>query len=182
MSIFTFGTDHRHPRTGEPVGMRYVQIEETEPGEARKKMVAGFGLKWGFEYGDAEGLEVAKRWGLTEIPLPSPVSPKRDDSNDELPVIYVFSNRKDGGEGPYYAIAQDGTCLGSHYCSNEGWGRVDLGFALGSRPDRHETYAKHYPDGYRMEFVSSAEYEDHEGLKAALAENLGKAPPTGEEK
>lgn len=45
----------------------------------------------------------------------------------------------------------------------------DLGILEGTRKDRHENdYQKHYPDGYRMEFVSSSDIEGHEGLMAAL--------------
>jgi len=36
-------------------------------------------------------------------------------------------------------------------------------------PDRHENdYQKHYPDGYRMEFVSSNEVKDHVALNEAF--------------
>lgn len=86
---------------------------------------------------------------------------------DELPVIYGFNN---GGEpGWYHAqlIAQDGAALGSHLCSDECYMRHDLGILEGSRPDRHEEFQKHYPDGYRMDFVQP----DHEGLLKAYELN-----------
>jgi hypothetical protein len=47
----------------------------------------------------------------------------------------------------------------------------DLGILEGTRPDRHETFRKHYPDGYRMEFVPYAEVEAHAGLKEAFRLN-----------
>jgi hypothetical protein len=90
----------------------------------------------------------------------------------ELPVIYGFNN---GGSDGWYtalAMAQDGTVLGSHICSNEGYMPHDLGVLDGSRPDRHETdYQPHYPDGYRMEFVPGSEVREHEGLMAAYKLN-----------
>lgn len=85
--------------------------------------------------------------------------------------IYVFSNTKGGNEGPCYAMAEDGTVLGSHFCSNEEWARYDLGVEKGYRPDRHEYYASHYPEGYEMEFVPNKDFDSHEGLKKAIALN-----------
>lgn len=87
------------------------------------------------------------------------------------PKIFVFSNVLDGGDGPCYAIAESGHILGSHWCSHEGFARGDLGVTPGSRPDRHKTYAKHYPDGYEMVFVPSAEIESHDALQAAFKMN-----------
>lgn len=84
------------------------------------------------------------------------------------PKIYCFSNVIGGGEGMAYAIAEDGTLLGSHWCSHESFVLGDLGVEEGTRSDRHETYAKHYPDGYEMEFVPSKEVKKHEGLQMAI--------------
>ncbi|MFM0044067.1 hypothetical protein [Paraburkholderia sediminicola] len=89
--------------------------------------------------------------------------------------IYVFSNVVGGGDGPAYAMAEDGTILGSHYCSHEGFAVGDLGVTPGSRPDRHVTYAEHYPDGYEMEFVRSSEIDAHVGLQAAFKLNAQRA-------
>lgn len=87
------------------------------------------------------------------------------------PKIYVFSNVVGGREGVCHAMAEDGTVLGSHWCSNEHFAPLDLGVLPGSRPDRHESYQKHYPDGYEMEFVSSRDVAEHPGLMAAFALN-----------
>jgi hypothetical protein len=90
-----------------------------------------------------------------------------DKDPAELPVIYGFNN---GGEPGWYMgqlLAQDGTALGGHCCSHEGYMPSDLGVLEGSRPDRHETFKAHYPDGYRMEFVSANEVKGHPGLDAA---------------
>jgi hypothetical protein len=45
---------------------------------------------------------------------------------------------------------------------------ADLGVIEGWRMDRHEDYRKHYPDGYRMEFVGYADVRGHEKLMAAI--------------
>ncbi len=91
------------------------------------------------------------------------------------PKIFAFSNVQGGGDGICYAMAEDGTVLGSHWCSHEGWAQYDLGVVEGYRADRHETYAKHYPDGYEMEFVPSGEVRSHDGLMAAFALNQKQA-------
>ena len=87
------------------------------------------------------------------------------------PKIYCFSNVVGGGDGIAYAMAEDGTVLGSHWCSHEFFVSHDLGVIEGSRPDRHETYAEHYPGGYEMEFVPSHEVRSHEGLNFAFVKN-----------
>ena len=91
------------------------------------------------------------------------------------PKIYCFSNVVGGGDGAAYAMAQDGTVLGSHWCSNECFVPGDLGVTEGSRPDRHVTYAEHYPDGYEMEFVPASQVRSHAGLKAAFELNKQQA-------
>ena len=87
---------------------------------------------------------------------------------EELPVIYGFNNG--GSPGWYYGqlLSADGMGLGSHLCSHEGFMPGDLGCLSGSRPDRHESFREHYPDGYRMEFVPSPEMDGHSGLQAAM--------------
>jgi hypothetical protein len=95
--------------------------------------------------------------------------------------IYAFSNIVGGGDGVAYAMAEDGTVLGSHWCSNEGYVLMDLGVMPGSRPDRHETYRKHYPDGYEMEFVRSSEVKTHPGLVEAFRLNQLQALEKGKD-
>lgn len=94
---------------------------------------------------------------------------------EELPVIYGFNN---GGNPGWYSgclLADDGTGLGGHICSAEGYMPHDLGILEGSRPDRHEAFRKHYPDGYRMDFVPASEVLEHPGLDAAYQRNQAKA-------
>lgn len=88
---------------------------------------------------------------------------------ESLPVIYGFNNG-----GPEWLLdavllAEDGTYLGSHCCSDEGYMPHDLGILEGTRPDRHERFKEHYPDGYRMEFVGYPAVKSHKGLNAAFA-------------
>ena len=92
-----------------------------------------------------------------------------------MPKIYAFSNVVGGGDGAALAIAEDGTVLGSHWCSNECFVPGDLGVTPGSRPDRHITYAEHYPDGYEMEFVRAKDVQGHAGLAAAFIKNKAQA-------
>ena len=82
--------------------------------------------------------------------------------------IYCFSNVVGGGDGMAYAMGDDGVILGSHWCSNEDYVPHDLGVEDGSRPDRHITYAEHFPDGYAMEFIRDKDIDKHEGLKKAF--------------
>jgi len=90
---------------------------------------------------------------------------------DELPTIYGFNNG--GRNGWYHAqlIAEDGTPLGGHICSHEGYMPGDLGVLKGTRKDRHEGFMKHYPDGYKMEFVGHDDAPTHEGLQKAFENN-----------
>lgn len=96
---------------------------------------------------------------------------------DELPVIYGFNNGGSAGWFSAVALSQDGTVLGGHCCSAEGYMEHDLGILEGTRPDRHnESYRPYYPDGYRMEFVASDDIDKHEGLQQAIAAAKEKLP------
>ena len=85
----------------------------------------------------------------------------------DLPTIYGFNNGGSPGWMRGVLIAEDGTHLGGHLCSAEGYMPHDLGVLEGSRPDRHETFREHYPDGYRMEFIGYEAVGEHQGLRAA---------------
>ncbi len=87
----------------------------------------------------------------------------------ELPVIYGFNNGGSPGWMRAVLVSEDGEYLGGHVCSSEGYMPHDLGILEGTRPDRHEGFREHYPDGYRMEFVGYKEFKSHEKLKAACA-------------
>lgn len=87
---------------------------------------------------------------------------------DELPVIYGFNNGGKHGFMSACLIAEDGTELGGHCCASEAYMPHDLGILKGSRLDRHEEFQKHYPKGYRMEFVGHSDVRGHEKLMAAI--------------
>lgn len=88
---------------------------------------------------------------------------------ETLPIIYGFNNGGSPGWFDAVLLAADGTFLGSRLCSDEGYMPHDLGILDDSRPDRHETFSAHYPNGYRMEFVSHSDVDSHAGLQAAIA-------------
>lgn len=53
----------------------------------------------------------------------------------------------------------------------------DLGVLEGRREDRHEGFRKHYPNGYRMEFVGHDAVPTHAGLNDAFKQHDAKYPP-----
>lgn len=95
---------------------------------------------------------------------------------DQLPIIYGFNNGGSPGWMDAVLIAQDGTYLGGHVCSSEAYMPADLGILEGTRADRHEGFQKHYPGGYKMEFVRYDQVEGHAGLQAAIAANATQKP------
>ena len=115
-------------------------------------------------------------WGGQPVAIHNP----HDKPVDELPVIYGFNNGGSPGLLNGVLLAEDGECLGGHACSHEGYMPHDLGIIEGSRPDRHETFREHYPDGYRMEFVPAKDVMTHEGLEAAYQKNQARAALTQE--
>lgn len=100
-------------------------------------------------------------------------NPHNKPTND-LPVIYGFNNGGSHGWMEGVLIAEDGTPLGGHICSSEAYMPSDLGVLEGTRPDRHETFSKHYPDGYRMEFVKYDEISNHKKINNAFRLNKEK--------
>lgn len=103
-----------------------------------------------------------------------------DKPFNELPVIYGFNNGGRPGWFDAVLIAEDGVCLGGHLCSHEAYMPGDLGILEGSRPDRHEGFRVHYPEGYRMDFVSHGDVSSHDGLKVAFERNAALAAKDGE--
>jgi hypothetical protein len=89
---------------------------------------------------------------------------------EDLPVIYGFNN---GGSPGWYEgviLAEDGKCLGGHICSHEGYMPYGLGMIEG-RPDRHEAFTAHYPNGWRCAFVKSEDLVSHKGIDEACRLN-----------
>ena len=99
----------------------------------------------------------------------------KDKAFSDLPIIYGFNNGGSAGWWSAQLIAEDGMGLGGHLCSAEGYMLHDLGILEGTRPDRHENFKEHYPDGYRMEFVGYNDVREHEGITAAIAKNTEQA-------
>ena len=62
-----------------------------------------------------------------------------DKPLDSLPVIWGFNNGGPAGLLHAVAIADDGTVLGGHGCSAEGYMPADLGILEGTRSDRHDS-------------------------------------------
>jgi hypothetical protein len=62
------------------------------------------------------------------------------------------------GDGVAYAIAEDGTILGSHWCSHWGYMRHDLH----DTPNRKKACEEHYPDGYRLVVLGAGELPPQE--------------------
>lgn len=87
---------------------------------------------------------------------------------DELPFILGFNNGGSSGMESAIAISEDGVILGTHICSSEVYMPYDLGLIEGARLDRHERYREHYPNGYKMDFVSYDEAKVDVRLKIAI--------------
>lgn len=71
---FSFGHDHTHPTTGQPLRKSYIRIHDTYEG-ARAQMLAAFGQRWSNQYESAERLGVDK-YGLTEASMPGADEPQ----------------------------------------------------------------------------------------------------------
>jgi len=92
------------------------------------------------------------------------------------PKIFVFRDQPLENIGAaYYAMAEDGPVLASHFSSDDAWAKIDLG--MSEHPQhplrythRQKTYSDYYPDGFELEFVGH-DTGQHEGLKAAKAKN-----------
>jgi hypothetical protein len=85
-----------------------------------------------------------------------------------LPIIYVFCNNKGcNGSGDWHnmlALAEDGTGLAGHVCSSHGWAYHDMG--INEDGWKRDMYAKHYPQGFVVEWVDDP--DTNEGLQAVL--------------
>lgn len=91
--------------------------------------------------------------GVKVDPFDPAFSGEQGEFGDQSkPAIYLFSNSVDG-DGVAYAMAEDGTVLGSHFCSHWGYMRHDLH----DRPDRKQVCEEHYPDGYHLVVLGQRE-------------------------
>lgn len=95
---------------------------------------------------------------------------------DDLPTIYGYNAGQRASlslscdtECVGYLIAQDGTDLGYCVCESHVSLAATLGCLEDTAPERHiESFRRHYPDGYIMEYVPKGQVKDHKGLTEAL--------------
>jgi hypothetical protein len=66
--FFTFGFDHVHPTTGEPLSRKYMEIIAPDSEQARKLMVKLFGTKWAFQYDSVDQFGATK-YSLTRLEI-----------------------------------------------------------------------------------------------------------------
>jgi len=114
--------------------------------------------------------EHLQRWARKEWAVYNP----HYKPQSELPNIFGFNNSTAFSSRGFLSavlVAEDGTGLGSHACSSEAYMPSDLGVLTGSRPDRHEDFKKHYPDGYKMSFTSHIDVLQHKGITKAFELN-----------
>lgn len=93
-----------------------------------------------------------------------------------MPTIFLYCYPADGwGDLDVigYALAEDGTGLGSHISSNKFFSQHDMGFTSNWK---HDIYEKHYPKGFTLEWVNDP--DNHSGVAAAYALNKSKIPTT----
>lgn len=64
--VFTFGSGHHHPLTGEHLMGRFVRVRGTWL-EARRRVLAAFGQKWSMQYRSEDEAGVAE-YDLVELP------------------------------------------------------------------------------------------------------------------
>lgn len=91
------------------------------------------------------------------------------------PAIYCFVNRRLPDRVVVAALADDGTLLATTEASTATEGAKAIG-AVGMLPEghsHHRTFAEHYGDGYRVEWVSDAAFPKHPGVQAALRRQAG---------
>lgn len=95
-----------------------------------------------------------------------------------LPKIFVFCNGCSPQWHNFVAIAEDGTGLTGHVCSHHGYAAHDMG--VNENGWKRDIYAKHYPDGFEVEYcevASKADLDAHPGLVAALDAHDAKHVP-----
>lgn len=92
----------------------------------------------------------------------------------DKPKIYCWVNSGRGTEWQVVmAMAEDGHALASHCSSSEYFAKHDIGL---TSDWKHDTYAKHYPDGYELVWVDDARPGECPGLDEAYAKNQALRP------
>lgn len=99
--------------------------------------------------------------------------------------LFAFGGTRDARDIVVYAMADDGTVLGSHFCSSVGFAYGDLDLApisekpLGGERDRRHGYIEHLGADYEVVNLlgaTDAELDAHEGFRTAYALNQAKKP------
>lgn len=81
--------------------------------------------------------------------------------------IYVWCNACAHQWHEFMAMAEDGTYLAGHICSDHGFAHHDMG--VDADGWKRDIYDKHYPEGYTVELVEDP--ASHKGIAAAYALN-----------
>jgi len=113
---------------------------------------------------------------------------KRDANMEKKPKIYLYcihigtgsgcvGGSTPGGDVIGFALAEDGTCLTSHYSSNESFSKHDIGLTSNWK---HEIYEEHYPDGFELEWIEESKYSEHTGFLKAFENNKVRTKPKEE--
>ena len=94
-----------------------------------------------------------------------------------MPKIYLYCVH--GGFRPIdvigYALAEDGTGLGSHLSSDGDYSMHDMGLTSSWK---HDTYSEHYPEGYELEWIDECNLDNHSGWVKAFNINQKRYVPT----
>lgn len=99
-------------------------------------------------------------WNPSEVP------------EEDLPTIYGFSQGGQYASMECVVISADGHVLYNCLSTVEDYMPADVGMTPNSAKYIHERiYKEHYPDGYKMEFVWSADVSSHAGLQEAFRLN-----------
>jgi len=99
-------------------------------------------------------------------------------SDAKKPTIFVFCNSCAPQWHGAVALAEDGTGLTGHVCSEHGWIGHDMGF---SSDWKHDVYNKHYPDGWSLEYVEVDDIPGHERLQKAFELNKQRQAASAEQ-
>lgn len=89
----------------------------------------------------------------------------------EKPIIFVFCNACAKQWHSIVALAEDGTGLAGHLCSDHAYIGHDMGFTSAWK---HDLYDKHYPGGWQLTYVDAEDIEVHARLREAVARNKQK--------
>ena len=85
------------------------------------------------------------------------------------PRIYCWVNSGKGTDWQIVlAMAEDGVVLASHCSSHHVWAMHDIGI---TSDWKHDAYAKHYPNGFELEWLDDPKPGTHAGFDAAYALN-----------